>query len=75
VSWKIILSLAIAGVIAWEIYEVLFDKDVNWFFHHRRTIWRNDTIGDLVGDMVGMLCALALSRRRVERTGPFSSLT
>lgn len=66
VSWKIILLLAIAGVILWEIYEVLFDADVNWFFYHRRTVWRNDTIGDLVSDVIGMLCVFVLSRRKVE---------
>jgi|GEM_PF-6737531 len=63
-SWKTIFMLAIIGVVAWEIYEVLFDADVNWFFYHRRTIWRNDTIGDLIGDVVGMLCALFVLFRK-----------
>lgn len=62
-SWKTILFLAVLGVIVWEIYEVLFDADVNWFFYHRRSIWRNDTIIDLIADGVGMASAWVVLRK------------
>lgn len=65
-KWKIVVSVVIAGAVAWEVWEVLFDADVNWFYHNRYIIWRTDTIYDGVADSIGALVAWVGTRGVIE---------
>ena len=58
-----VFLITIVGALSWEIFELVFDSKVAYFFAKERELWLRDFSGDLAAGILGAVLFFVLWRR------------